>query len=732
MLAKFRRFRPGRGIWIFLFRNLLLYFLLFNAYLHLRRELDFLFLSIVFVLAVLMAVWMEKVRLRFWPAILLALISPVLLRFIFFLTFGMQRAISPGPDTDFLYFFFDKDFFPSLLPFFIVWLFNFWALRFPSFIYPEAGFNALILIAIFWSEARYRISLYPHPSLFAVALFAFLFGEILVLMLGRMEAHRPPLERPSGTGPERAGPAPGSWKTEARSFLSFMWLLIPLLVILLFFLLGRFNEGAVRLGGGLMKPTLFRFDFSQFIKLESDIEMSDGLVLLFRKEGPAKRILLRRFILSGYDKKRGFYHINKRELENLPTTVTDKAEEFIDPEYLDRSDVRQEYFFVNFDPTSLIGMNYPVKVTPLKNWDASSFLRIYRVFSRVSRADPAGLVERDAEGLTARQRSHYTDYGNDEGIKELSESITGGLDNYYSKVSAIRDYLKSNYFYSLKPGLAADGDQLAHFLFNSQKGYCSYFAFAMALLCRSIGIPARVAVGFYVDPDTEVLNFYEVRAYQAHAWVEVFFYDYGWIEFDPSSTEIAPGEEFYLQFGFDFENLSRLIEEILRNQDKLQEETGEQLTAQRRISGWGSDLVKGLAFIARIWYITLPLLYLLGISAVKLYPYLLFGLHSGLRRKIKHLYHFSLVQPCGLGLVRRPEESIMEYGSRLENQHSLRILPWTDYFLRSVFSKSFSKADYGKALENYRGFLASFRQSQPPWVRVLAYFNPLNSLRRRG
>ena len=43
-------------------------------------------------------------------------------------------------------------------------------------------------------------------------------------------------------------------------------------------------------------------------------------------------------------------------------------------------------------------------------------------------------------------------------------------------------------------------------------------------------------MGFWVDPDVSVLNFYPVRADQAHAWVEVYFNDYGWIEFEPTAT----------------------------------------------------------------------------------------------------------------------------------------------------------------------------------------------------
>ena len=95
--------------------------------------------------------------------------------------------------------------------------------------------------------------------------------------------------------------------------------------------------------------------------------------MLFRKEGPAQRLLLRRFILSGYDPGRGFYHLRKRGIEELPVTVPDSVESFSDPGYLSRSEIKQEYFFINFDPTSLISINYPVKVIPLQNWESSSF-----------------------------------------------------------------------------------------------------------------------------------------------------------------------------------------------------------------------------------------------------------------------------------------------------------------------------------------------------------------------
>ena len=211
-------------------------------------------------------------------------------------------------------------------------------------------------------------------------------------------------------------------------------------------------------------------------------------------------------------------------------------------------------------------------MTPLRNWKGSPFLRVYRATSAAIRSDEAASLVREEPAMEAGSFAWYTRYGGDERIRELALEVTGGLTGYAERVQAIEEWLRGNYLYSLHPGVAADGNQLHHFLFESRKGYCSYFAFAMALMCRSVGIPARVAVGFLVPRETEVLNFYEVRAFQAHAWVEVWFGDLGWIEFDPTSQELAPGEDFAFFLGPDLDELERLIRQVLEHQDDLEEE----------------------------------------------------------------------------------------------------------------------------------------------------------------
>ena len=168
-----KQFKVNLGI--FVVRNLLLYFLFFHSYLYLRSDLDLIFLSVGFVLSVLLALWMDRLRLRLWAAWLLFFLTVFCLRLLFFLVFRLQATLSPGPHTDFLFFYFDKDFFPGLLPWMVVWLFNLLSLRYPRFVRWEAGFDALLLLAVFWPQGNYEITLYRHPSLLSYSVFGFLF-----------------------------------------------------------------------------------------------------------------------------------------------------------------------------------------------------------------------------------------------------------------------------------------------------------------------------------------------------------------------------------------------------------------------------------------------------------------------------------------------------------------------------------------------------------------------------
>jgi hypothetical protein len=76
-----------------------------------------------------------------------------------------------------------------------------------------------------------------------------------------------------------------------------------------------------------------------------------------------------------------------------------------------------------------------------------------------------------------------------------------------------------------------------HFLFDMREGYCNYYASAMAVMARSLGIPARLAAGYARGDWERDAAAYRVRQHHSHAWVEVFLPRFGWIEFEPTANE---------------------------------------------------------------------------------------------------------------------------------------------------------------------------------------------------
>jgi hypothetical protein len=79
-------------------------------------------------------------------------------------------------------------------------------------------------------------------------------------------------------------------------------------------------------------------------------------------------------------------------------------------------------------------------------------------------------------------------------------------------------------------------DVVEYFLFEQRRGYCEQFSSSLAVMARSLGIPARVATGYAPGEYNPFTGLYEVRASDAHAWVEVYFPGYGWSTFDPTPS----------------------------------------------------------------------------------------------------------------------------------------------------------------------------------------------------
>ena len=77
-------------------------------------------------------------------------------------------------------------------------------------------------------------------------------------------------------------------------------------------------------------------------------------------------------------------------------------------------------------------------------------------------------------------------------------------------------------------------DPIAGFLFEQRRGHCEYFASAMTVMLRTLGIPSRIVNGFLPGEFNDISELYVVRASDAHSWVEAYFPTLGWIPFDPT------------------------------------------------------------------------------------------------------------------------------------------------------------------------------------------------------
>jgi transglutaminase-like putative cysteine protease len=117
----------------------------------------------------------------------------------------------------------------------------------------------------------------------------------------------------------------------------------------------------------------------------------------------------------------------------------------------------------------------------------------------------------------------------------LAQRLQADARTPYEYVRAVDDFLENGFRYTENPPRPAPGVMpLESFLFDSQAGYCQHYAGAMALLLRMGGIPARVVAGFSPGGYSDRKQAWVVRDTDAHAWVEAWFGEYGWITFDPT------------------------------------------------------------------------------------------------------------------------------------------------------------------------------------------------------
>jgi len=263
----------------------------------------------------------------------------------------------------------------------------------------------------------------------------------------------------------------------------------------------------------------------------------------------------------------------------------------------------------------LVGASQPVAV----DWEAEAyvdltegapleFIRIssilpleagdrYLVTSLVSKADATSLRQAGSD-YPEWVRQYLQLPAMPDRVRRLAEEVTAGAESPYDQAVALEQYLRDHIAYDLTPPeFPAGRDYVDFLLFASKRGYCSGYATAMAVMARSLGIPARVAVGYAAGEYDAERGVFRVREVHSHSWPEIYFPGYGWIEFEPTASESplirpegAEGEEAEYNVPPGLGRLDFLEEERWRGPPELDEALEdwhvEPLTARRGPLVW--------------------------------------------------------------------------------------------------------------------------------------------------
>ncbi|MGW4209848.1 transglutaminase TgpA family protein [Lentzea sp. NPDC004789] len=146
------------------------------------------------------------------------------------------------------------------------------------------------------------------------------------------------------------------------------------------------------------------------------------------------------------------------------------------------------------------------------------------------------------DSKNAVDAEYYKFDGVEPQVVALANKIVEGATNNFDKAAALTSFFNNpvnGFKYDLKTQGDVTKDALTDFVTKGKVGYCEQFASAMAVMARVVGLPSRVAIGFTAGVPSTDNSYRVISTDDAHAWVEIFFPNHGWMTFDP--TPISDG-----------------------------------------------------------------------------------------------------------------------------------------------------------------------------------------------
>ncbi len=312
-------------------------------------------------------------------------------------------------------------------------------------------------------------------------------------------------------------------------------------------------------------------------------------------------------------------------------------------------------------------------------------------------------------------RNKYLELPSDPRYRELAESLIANLrpeyaDDPFAKAWAIKTYLDENGIYSLKNDHAYETDPAASFLFGDLTGYCMHFSFAATYMFRSIGIPARVGIGYSVPASNRAGgSALLVQAVHGHAWPEIYFKDIGWVIVDPAPQQT-------------------LVDMSTDPQNELQQLLGDMLRDDASFADFMEQQQSGLIDLQTLLNIVYGLLVaamVLGYS-IRSYRYFAPSVY-GPEQQYRLAYRAALDQLAGVGVIRHYGESRERFAVR-----AAATSPTIEPATATHLARSLGASDGDSTTTDWktirRAIAKEIGQNTPRWRRALAFCNPYSWL----
>jgi len=467
---------------------------------------------------------------------------------------------------------------------------------------------------------------------------------------------------------------------------------------------------------------------------QDDNPFRDGENNTDDKEAPVAIVLFR----DDYEPASGSYYFRESAYSQFNGTMLDfTTRGDMDQDLIERftsNRIETEQAPVNADQRQLVrtsigmlvahrnpfGLDSPTAYQNTPNPNNLRFKRTYDAYSLVPDNEFGQLIgkEMGRPGWSDEVWQEYLTLPDDPRYQQLAQTIIADLKPQYAndpfaRALAIKTYLDENGIYSLKNEHAYAEDPAASFLFGDLTGYCMHFSFAATYLFRSIGIPARVGIGYSVPASNRAGgSSLLIQAIHGHAWPEIYVRGQGWVIVDPAPQQTL------VDMTTDPQNsLQQLLGDMLRDEASFDEF----LESQR-------DSWFPIQTVLNILYASIAAIFLTA-YAIKFYR-LWIPLQASANTQYRVSYRAALDKLSAIGFSRRRGESREDFARRVsELSPSFASITGRhlSYALGSIQDQP-ATIDSSQWLQLNREINAQISSNIPTWKKLLAWLNPFSWL----